>query len=212
MSGTASEQLTHDFEDVGEVVAANIQRAVMQATENVLINRLKALDEQLNDGCTELVKIIDRLWQGEVTGSTAVRFMAVLSIVRKSIGLLDSVISNEVDTESSTRPPGRLQTLVSNYFEQTGRTSEHVEGRTIFRENKLWASALNVAAIKAYEPMAELVKESVNGQTLSSMVRELVKDARDEGGLDNVYDALPEEIRAAVKISEVSSIKTKKSA
>jgi hypothetical protein len=159
-----------------------------------------------------MLRVIDELWTNVVPGAKAVRFMAVLAVLRDSIKHVDGLIGSEIDSASSTRQAGRLHELVANYFEETGRQSEHIEGRTVYLKHDIWASAVDIQAIKAYEPLTKLVQEKVNGQTLSAQVREYVQNAKDDGKeYGDIHEVLPAEMRNAVRITELVSVRTRKS-
>lgn len=75
--------------------------------------------------------------------------------------------------------------------------------KTVFIRNEVWASALDVDTLRNHPDTAGLVKETVNGQTLSAWVRELDRD-------DDGQPILPDELREAIKVSTPIRIGTRK--
>lgn len=89
------------------------------------------------------------------------------------------------------------------HMEETGMQSTKIDGITVYLHRQLWASALDIQAILENRDSAFLVKETVNGNSLSSWVRELDKD--DEG-----QPVLPEDLKEAIKVSEKFAVRTRK--
>lgn len=77
------------------------------------------------------------------------------------------------------------------------------DGRTLYTRSEIWASAQDIGALRAYPDTAPLIKETVNGQTLSAWVREL--ERTDEGD-----PVVPQELQDAIKVSKVYKIATRK--
>ena len=140
---------------------------------------------------------------GVLDGSTAVQCFALFSGLRDALKQFDGLIGAEIDTPSSGRDAGRLHDIVLRHFEQTSTSQVKCEGRTVHLQNQLWASCLDVDALKRHPDTAEFVREKVNGQTLSAYVRELEKG--DDGEV-----VLPEGLQDAIRVSETIQVRTRK--
>jgi len=91
-------------------------------------------------------------------------------------------------------------------FERTGMESCRVNGMTIYINRQLWASAKDgdhdrLCAALAGAGFGDMIKTSVNTQSLSALVRE-----HDAAG-----DDLPGALKEAVEVAEVFSVRTRKS-
>ena len=104
-----------------------------------------------------------------------------------------------------------------------GVQSMKVDGRTIYLSNDIYAGprdgdkASVIDALKAADDTAAFVAENYSPQTLKSFVRELAKDVeatcKQDGRLfdeDAVRAALPAQLAAALKISFVFVLRSRK--
>jgi len=102
------------------------------------------------------------------------------------------------------------------YYVENNVQSQNVDGRTVYLHRQVWASLKDaqegVAAFKA-AGLGDMVKESVNGQTLSAWVREQLdgKDMPADSAAD-LADLLdqPQGIKDQLKVSEVVSLRVVK--
>lgn len=103
---------------------------------------------------------------------------------------------------------GQHEEQLIEYMLDSGTESVRVKmsdgsRKTVFIRNEVWASALDVDALRNHPETASLVKETVNGQTLSAWVREQDRDGDGQ-------PILPEELREAIKVSTPIRIGTRK--
>ena len=115
-----------------------------------------------------------------------------------------SDINSEMDT---------LEEVLLTQFEQDGIQNMNIDGRTVYLHRQLWASAEdkdNERATQALKAagLGDMVAERFNTQTLSSWVREQVALA-DDDDLDDLFDALPDEFRGAIKVAERHQLRTR---
>jgi hypothetical protein len=169
---------------------------------------LKNLYERLEDVRHGILTVSTNLSEpGMLRDSACVRFFALFSHLRDVVKKLDAAIGAEIDTESMAsgreHKVGRLQVRVQQYLERMGAKNAQGEGKLVTWTRKIWASATDIAALKQHSTTKEFVKETVNGQTLTSWVNELDKD---EQGMPK----LPDEIKDAIKVSDRYSISAKK--
>lgn len=104
-----------------------------------------------------------------------------------------------------------LDERIQNDMTQSGITQHRVEvprgsgkHRTVHLRRDLRASPTDIGALARYADTAEFVKLAVNAQTLSAFVREITELNKD--GLP----ILPEQIKDAVKVSEIYSVRSRK--
>lgn len=94
------------------------------------------------------------------------------------------------------------ETLLT-FMEQSGMQSAKIDGITVYLHRQWWASATDVQAILDNRDSAFLVKETVNGNSLSSWVRELDKDGEGQ-------PVLPDDLKTAIKVTERFAVRTRK--
>lgn len=139
--------------------------------------------------------------------SACVRFFALFSQLRDAVKQIDVAIGAEIDTtamsEGRKHDVGRLQGAVQRYLERIGAKSAPAEGKLVTFTRKLWASATDIAALKKHAVTQVFVKETVNGQTLTSWVNELDKD-------NQGMPALPDELKDAIQVTEKFSVSARK--
>lgn len=144
---------------------------------------------------------------GILRDSAPVRFFSLFSQLRDAVKKIDAAIGAEIDTKSMSddrkHDVGRLQGAVQRYLERIGAKSAPAEGKLVTFTRKVWATATNIAALKAHEVTSVYVKETVNGQTLTSWVNELDKD-------NQGMPALPDELKDAIKVTEKFSVSARK--
>jgi hypothetical protein len=124
------------------------------------------------------------------------RFVALEERRRQLEAEIDSIKAEAADLEQRLLPQ----------FEQSGMERVAIDGRTVYVERKLWASAKNgdkQALCKALKRarLSEFVQETFNSQSLSALVREWDRDGR----------PMPPSLREVLEVSEVFKLRTRRS-
>lgn len=136
---------------------------------------------------------------------------------------LDAMIKRkegEVDTLKEELAPIHDELL--ERFQKEGTKSLSTQnGSTVYLNRQLWASSgeggaeVMAEALKLHEETKELVKEKVNTQTLSSWVREKIEEhfgtEQTKKSETELLEALPEPLRAVLKITEKFQLKARRS-
>ena len=110
-----------------------------------------------------------------------------------------------------------LEPKLLAFFEDMGMQSVKANGRTFYIHRQLWAGKLADADAHAFAEamraigLGDMVKESVNAQTLSSWVREQAAELEPGSSPEEIVAALPEGLRGLMKVSEVFSVRSRKS-
>lgn len=110
----------------------------------------------------------------------------------------------EAKLKSLKARKARLEEQLLTQFEQEGVQNMRVDGMTVFVHRQTWANhagnpAALVEAMRA-AGMDEMVKTSVNTQTLSAWVREL----------ESIEEEVPASIAPHISVSEKFSLRTNK--
>ena len=108
----------------------------------------------------------------------------------------------EAQLKSLKARKAKLEEQLLTEFEQTGVQNMRVDGMTVFIHRQTWANhagnpAALVEAMRA-AGMDEMVKVSVNTQTLSAWVREL----------ESIEEPIPEAVAPHISVSEKFSLRT----
>jgi hypothetical protein len=124
------------------------------------------------------------------------RFVALEERRKELEGEIDRIKAEAAELESALMPQ----------FEQEGVERISIDGRTVFIERRLWASAKNgdkQALCKALKRahLSEFVQETFNSQSLSALVREWDRDGR----------PMPPSLREVLEVSEVFKLRTRRS-
>lgn len=98
-------------------------------------------------------------------------------------------------------------------FKESGMDRMTIQGRTVWLDRKVWASAGGdmprlVDAMKA-AGLEDMVGETVNGNTLSSWVREF--DPEGTMSPEEIVGKLPPEVKDAITVSEVFKLQVRSS-
>ena len=107
----------------------------------------------------------------------------------------------------------KLEEKLLAEFQDEGMNRASVGGRTLWLDHKIWASAGGdmdgaVAALKAAGE-SDMVKESINRQTLSAWVREQAPSKLSSP--EEIQAALPGGLAQAIKVTETNNIRVRKS-
>jgi len=124
------------------------------------------------------------------------RFVALEERRRQLEEEIDQLKAEAVELEQALMPQ----------FEQAGIERVSIDGRTVYVERKLWASAKNgdkQALCKALKRarLSQFVQETFNSQSLSALVREWDRDGR----------PMPPSLREVLEVSEVFKLRTRRS-
>lgn len=187
------------------------------ATNSLNVIDLKSIIEQAGILVSRMSAIrwnIDNL--GKIDGTEAMRLLSLFAQLKDTLKLIDNHVTAEMGLPSSTREAGRLQARVLEYMTAETIPRLCIEGRTLHLHHQLWASATDVDKLAAHDATSELVKPACNGSRLSALVREWEKDMQyyDPDALLTSgvpFPFVPEELRDAIKVSEVHSVRTPKS-
>lgn len=114
--------------------------------------------------------------------------------------------SLESQIEQLKAEAAQLESLILTDFEHDGVDRVTLDGKTIFIERRLWASAKNgdkQALCKALKRarLSEFVQETFNSQSLSALVREWDREGR----------PIPPSLREVLEVSEVFKLRTRRS-
>lgn len=109
-------------------------------------------------------------------------------------------------------------------YEVSGAQKLTIDGRTVFVERSLFASAKRTEGDTSDEETAaarerlnkalrdtghgDIVVESVNAKTLAALVREFDLDGNKD--VEEIYNNMPEELRNTIKVSVVPKMKSRK--
>ena len=126
----------------------------------------------------------------------------------KHIAEIDAEISDlEYKIKDLKLERARLEEQAIDYLLDLGVDSMRVDlpngKRTLYLKEEIWASATAPDALTHNLDTADMVRPTVNGQTLSAWVREQPRDA--EGN-----PILPADIAEAIKVSRVTKLRTRK--
>ncbi|MBN2377033.1 MAG: hypothetical protein JXD22_11570 [Sedimentisphaerales bacterium] len=124
------------------------------------------------------------------------RFAELAKAKEKANADLDAI-----KTEMAELEPELLEVFIENETTQI-----KIADRTIYVDSRIFASAIDQKELCAYmteEGFGDMVKEAINGNTLSSYVREF---ERDEEGVP----VLPDGLKGLVKVSLKDSLKVRK--
>ncbi len=127
---------------------------------------------------------------------------AALDLKRKEMEAAVKQVEEELAT---------LEEKLLRIIEETPNLkSVNFRGCCVYLHQQLWASATDIDAVKKNAETSELVKETVNAQTLSSWVRELAEEAKKQGKtLAEPEDCLPDDLKGAIKVSQVFHVRTR---
>lgn len=170
--------------------------------------------EAVNESLLDVRRDLDNA--GKLDGTEAMRLLSFFAQLRDTLKAIDNQITAEMGLPSSSREAGRLQARVLEYMTEETIPRLSIEGRTLHLHHQLWASATDVDKLAAHDMTGELVKPACNGSRLSALVREWEQEMReaDPDALltsDVPFPFVPEELRDAIKVSEVHSVRTPKS-
>ena len=84
-----------------------------------------------------------------------------------------------------------------------GMQFTRIDGLTLYLRTDLRASAVNVDTLAAFADTSFMVKQTVNGNTLSAWVREQEQD-------DDGNPILPDAIKEAIKVTQKVNARTRK--
>jgi hypothetical protein len=100
-----------------------------------------------------------------------------------------------------------LESGVIDHMADEGIQSINIDGYSLYIHKQIRASCLNTKIMKQYEH--QLVKETVNANTLAAWVREQLEDGEWERD-DQGSPVVPEELREAIKVTEQISARARK--
>jgi hypothetical protein len=123
--------------------------------------------------------------------------------LRRFVEIDRRIKAAESEAEDLKKERVRLQAELLDEFADAGIENIRIDGQTVYAHRQVWAKtpdkAAAVAALKALYP--ELVTETFNSNTLSSLLRE-----REKAG-DN---PVPPELEGLVEASEVWSLRSRR--
>jgi hypothetical protein len=116
--------------------------------------------------------------------------------------LIQQIRAREKEVKAMKKKAKDLETELLPDFKNSGTQRINIAGGTVWLNRKVWASAGGdmprlVDAMKAAD-MADMVGETVNGNTLSAWVREF--DKENLMTESEIVEALPEELREAINV------------
>ena len=130
--------------------------------------------------------------------------------LQQLIDLTERLRAQEDEVEDLKKQRAALEATLLDSFRQDGVQRVTQGGKTVWLDRKLWASAAGPELPQALKlaGFPAMVKETVNGQTLSAWVREFDPEA--ELSPEEVITKLPEAVQPFVKIAEVYKLQVRK--
>lgn len=130
--------------------------------------------------------------------------------LQQLIDLTERLRAQEDEVEDLKKQRATLEATLLDSFRQDGVQRVTQGGRTVWLDRKLWASTAGPELPQALKAAGfpAMVKETVNGQTLSAWVREFDPDA--ELSPEEVVAKLPTEVQPYVRIAEVYKLQVRK--
>jgi len=130
--------------------------------------------------------------------------------LQQLIDLTERLRAQEDEVEDLKKQRAALEATLLDSFRQDGVQRVTQGGRTVWLDRKLWASAAGPELPQALKlaGFPAMVRETVNGQTLSAWVREFDPEA--ELSPEEVITKLPEAVQPFVKIAEVYKLQVRK--
>ena len=129
------------------------------------------------------------------------------------IELHDRKVSLKDKLDDVQKKINHLEKKLLVEFADEGMATAKIDGTTLWLDRKIWASAGGdmdgaVAALKAAGE-EDMVKESINRNTLSAWVREQAPSKF--ASPEEVQAALPGPLKDAIKVTETNNIRVRKS-
>ena len=142
--------------------------------------------------------------------------MADIKDVAEYVALAKQKADLDAELKSVKAKMKKLELGLIDFFTENGMQSSNVDGRTCYLHRQVWASLKDKdAGAEVFKRcgLGDMVKESINGQTLSAWVREQLDDvdvpADSAVDLASLLDQ-PQEIKDVLKVSEVVSLRVVK--
>lgn len=142
--------------------------------------------------------------------------MSDIKTVAEYVALAKRKADLDAEIKSVEAQMKKLHDALVTYYIENNVQRLNVDGRTVYLHKQVWASLKDAAAgVQAFKAagLGDMCKESINGQTLSAWVREQLdgKDIPADSAV-NLADLLdqPQEVKDALKISEVVSLRVVK--
>lgn len=143
-------------------------------------------------------------------------------LVNKFIKLDQLIKGKEGEVEDLKKERAALEALLLPRFQEGGIASMKSSSKvTVYLRRDVWAGAKDgdkaslYAAMRTIPETASMVQETVNSQTFSAYVREKARehfgDALNTAKPEDLVQALPEELRALVNVTEKFSLRATKS-
>lgn len=172
------------------------------------VEMMKAIGKCLEDVLFDVQLASEKLAApGMLRDSACVRFFSLFSQLRDQVKQIDAAIGAEIDTESMAKDRkhdvGRLQDMVQKYLERMEAKSASAEGKLVTLTRKMWASAVDIAALKKHKVTSVFVKETVNTNTLTAWVKELGMD-------DQGQPKIPKKLKDAIKVTDKYGVSARK--
>jgi len=130
--------------------------------------------------------------------------------LRTLIALTERIRASEDEVEDLKKQRIEVEATLLMEFQKEGVQRITADGRTVWLDRKLWASAAGPELPNALKVagLGSMVREQVNGQTLSAWVREYDPEA--QLSAEEVIAKLPPVVQPYVKISEVYKLQVRK--
>jgi len=132
---------------------------------------------------------------------------------QKYIKLNEKKLSLKDKLDAVMKDIAKLEAALLEEFAAEGMAKATVDGVTLWIDRKVWASAGGdmdgaVAALKKAGE-GDMVKESINRQTLSAWVREQAPSKLSSP--EEIQAALPGGLKDAIKVTETNNVRVRKS-
>ena len=132
---------------------------------------------------------------------------------QRYVKMHEEKVSLKDKLDTLTKNMGKLEEKLLEEFGEGGLTRVALGPVTLWLDHKIWASAGGdmdgaVAALKAAGE-TDMVKESINRNTLSAWVREQAPSKLSSP--EEIQAALPGDLSKAIKVTETNNIRVRKS-
>lgn len=138
------------------------------------------------------------------SAQTYERWFATLAWIKDALDKAGELVAGQIGRD------GRIQEALLRYWENAGKSSLRIDGRTIYLDRRITAAirhekhAEAMAELKSDANTAYLVCETVNANSLAAWVRALDRD-------NNDLPILPPDLTDLISVNEIMSIRSKKS-
>lgn len=180
-------------------------------------------DHDLADIIVEYISVLLKCLVNIVDGNNSHNDIQRISRLLVELEGTDGVVKRiEAAMSELTNAVSQLNRHATNLFFENEVSQQKIAGKTAYLNTRFVASIVAdnkseiIDAMKA-NGFESIVKESIHAGTLASWVKEFERDTSkgtidtDEPNIVNQFPDIPEEIAAGLKVSEITTIRVRKS-